>query len=166
MSTTTRRLQTAATPDDYATVLIDTLAINAANVQSIKDALYHFRYLYLDDGQADEAMRIIAERFDTNRAEPICRFDVAPYGTVELPESAIDNLIRKLLNHQRQVAVTWCIADVKHLRPDLTDEQAWEVLQRCEDKHDCEWGFTWTFIGDVARELFGQAPKTDEAEEE
>ena len=59
MSTTTDRLQTAAFPEDYAKVLIESLAITAANFLSVKDALYHFRSL--DDGQAAEAMRAIAE---------------------------------------------------------------------------------------------------------
>jgi hypothetical protein len=43
---------------------------------------------------------------------------------------------------------------VRHVRPDLSDDQAWEVLGRCRDQHDCEWGFTWTFLKDVADELF------------
>ena len=141
MSNTTDRLQTAAFPENYADILMETLAITPANFLSVKDALHHFRRL--DDGQAAEAMQRMAERID----------------------SATDNLIRELLQRQRQVAVTWCIADVKHVRPDLTDDQAWEVLEECRDRHDCEWGFTWTFIGDVADELFGDAPDTDEAEE-
>jgi len=73
---------------------------------------------------------------------------------------------RALLAKYRQVGVLWCCEDVKHVRPDLTDDQAWDVLQECIDKHDCEWGFTWTFIKDIADILFHPAPATDETEEE
>ena len=66
---------------------------------------------------------------------------------------------------QRQVAVIWCVADVQSVRPDLTEDQCWDVLQKCLDQHDSEWGFTWTFIKDIAADLFGLAPKTDAAGE-
>lgn len=64
---TSYQLQTAAFPEDYAAVLIDTLAITPANVLSIKDALYHFRYL--DDDQAAEAIQAIADQVETDEAE-------------------------------------------------------------------------------------------------
>jgi hypothetical protein len=57
MSITTDRLQTAAFPEEYAEILIDTLGITPANFLSVKDALYHFRSL--NDGQAAEVMRAI-----------------------------------------------------------------------------------------------------------
>ena len=66
--------------------------------------------------------------------------------------------IDRVLEQRRQVAIFWAIEDVQHVRPDLNDEQAWEVLQDCRDKHDSEWGFTWTFIKDVADDLFPQSP--------
>jgi len=43
---------------------------------------------------------------------------------------------------------------VKHIRPDLTDDQAWEVLEQVGDKHDAEWGITWTTLETVADDLF------------
>jgi hypothetical protein len=101
-----------------------------------------------------------------DEAELIRQLDLAPHGNADLSEPDIDNLIQELLRRQRQVAIIWCIADVKGVRPDLTDEQAFDVLERCIDQHDCEWGFTWTFIKDIAEDLFGDAPETDEAEGE
>jgi hypothetical protein len=62
MSTTADRLDTATFPEDYADILIETLAITAANYLSAKDALDHYRRL--DDGQAAEVMRRIAEHED------------------------------------------------------------------------------------------------------
>lgn len=75
-------------------------------------------------------------------------------------ESKID--IQQLLRQRRQVAVVWSVEDVQHVRPDLTDDQAWEVLERCRHKHDCEWGFTSNYIEDVADDLFSQQPSTKE----
>lgn len=58
MSITTDRLHTAAFPEDYAEILIETLGIGDANFLAVKDALHHFRHL--DDDRASEAMRHIA----------------------------------------------------------------------------------------------------------
>jgi hypothetical protein len=71
--------------------------------------------------------------------------------------------IDAVLAQRQQVAVIWGTEDVQGVRPDLNDDQAWEVLQRCRDKHDCEWGFTWQYIEDVADELFPE-PETSVSE--
>lgn len=70
------------------------------------------------------------------------------------PEEFADRDIHEMLAKRRHVAVIWSIEDVQTVRPDLSDDQAWEVLQECIDRHDCEWGFTWTFLKDVAHDLF------------
>jgi len=75
---------------------------------------------------------------------------MSPSSTVEPPE--ID--VHALLAERRQVAVVWSIEDVLGIRPDLKPEQAWDVLTACRDQHDCEWGFTWTFLKDIADDLF------------
>ncbi|MBI5765474.1 MAG: hypothetical protein HZA51_18350 [Planctomycetes bacterium] len=67
-------------------------------------------------------------------------------------ECVID--IETELARRRQVAVIWSIEDVRGVRPHLTDDQAWEVLQECLACHDCEYGFTWTHIEVVADEMF------------
>lgn len=64
--------------------------------------------------------------------------------------------IHALLANRRQVAIFWSIEDVQSVRPGLTGDQAWQVLQECERCHDCEFGFTWTLIKCVADELFPQ----------
>ena len=93
--------------------------------------------------------------------EPHLREAIEDSPPPEPPEVDIPALLAK----HRQVAVTWCCEDVKHVRPDLSDDQCWEVLQQGIDQHDCEWGFTWTFIKDIAEEMFGEAPETNAAEE-
>ena len=67
--------------------------------------------------------------------------------------------VHHLLAKHRQIAAIWSIEDVKGVRPDLTDDQAWEVLERVGDKHDAEWGITWTTLETVADDLF---PKSDD----
>jgi hypothetical protein len=65
--------------------------------------------------------------------------------------------IHEVLEQRGQVAVIWCIEDVQEIRPDLSDAQAWDVLQTCKDRHDCTLGFTWTFIELIAEEIFPEA---------
>jgi len=79
----------------------------------------------------------------------------------DAPSDTVPELdIQQLLRARRQVAVVWGIEDVKHLRPDLTDDQAWEVLEQAYDVHDCEWGFTWTHLETVADDMFPEQPST------
>jgi len=70
--------------------------------------------------------------------------------------SAMDDFgdVRQTLQNRREVGIIWCIEDVQCVRPKLTDDQAWEVLQECERHHDCEFGFTWTFIECFADKLY------------
>ena len=67
-------------------------------------------------------------------------------------DSEID--VHQLLAKRRQVAVIWSVGDVQGTRPDLDDDQAWEVLQQCRRLHDCELGFNWLLIETVADDLF------------
>jgi hypothetical protein len=43
---------------------------------------------------------------------------------------------------------------VTGIRPHLTDDQAWEVLEQVGDKHDAAWGITWITLEIVADDLF------------
>jgi hypothetical protein len=62
--------------------------------------------------------------------------------------------VHQLLAKHRQVAAIWCIEDVKGVRPHLTDDQAWEVLEQIGDKQDAEWGISWTTLETVADDMF------------
>jgi hypothetical protein len=62
--------------------------------------------------------------------------------------------IREILASRGWVASLWHIDDVKEVRPDLTDEQAMQVLERCIDKHDAEIGINWLVLETVAADLF------------
>ena len=67
--------------------------------------------------------------------------------------------IHNWLNEHRQIAIVWCVEDVTTVRPHLTDDQAWEVLQRCDRIHDCEIGLTWGLIEDIADDHFPNPTK-------
>ncbi len=62
--------------------------------------------------------------------------------------------IHQLLEQRNQVAVIWSVEDVQSVRSDLSDDQSWDVLQRCIKVHDCEIGFNWLLIQYVADDLF------------
>jgi hypothetical protein len=69
------------------------------------------------------------------------------------------------LAKRRQIAVIWCVADVLEIRPDLSGNQAWEVLQAAKDQHDAGIGINWDVLTCHADMLFGTAPETDDVEE-
>ena len=60
------------------------------------------------------------------------------------------------------ISIRWHIDDVKEVRPDLTDEQAREVLQQSRRQHDANIGINWEVLTIWAALLF---PEPDEAEE-
>ena len=59
----------------------------------------------------------------------------------------------------------WPIQAVQENRPDLSDEQAWNVLQSARRNHDATIGINWDVLEYHADMLFGPAPETDETAE-
>ena len=45
-----------------------------------------------------------------------------------------------------EIAIVWSVADVLDIRPDLTHDQAYEVLQLAKDKHDANIGINWDVL--------------------
>lgn len=80
-------------------------------------------------------------------------------------EETKDIDIHKLLAERKQIAIIWSIEDVQQVRPDLTDDQAWEVLQQVNRHQDAELGVNWQAFECVAEDLFGDATETDQASE-
>jgi hypothetical protein len=74
--------------------------------------------------------------------------------------------VHDLLAKHRQIAAIWAIEDVKGVRPHLTDDQAWEVLEQLGDKHDAEWGISWTTLETVADDLFPESDATSQSASE
>lgn len=65
----------------------------------------------------------------------------------------------ELVDKRHAMAIVWQIDDVLSIRPDLTEEQAGEVLGRVEDIHDASIGISWGTIEIAADDLF---PKDDD----
>lgn len=69
----------------------------------------------------------------------------------------------ELVDKRYAMAIVWQIDDVLSVRPDLTEEQAGEVLGRVEDCHDASIGVSWDTLEIVADEMF--PPEDDEEDE-
>jgi len=68
--------------------------------------------------------------------------------------------VHALLAKHRSIAAIWCIDDVKGIRPHLTNDQAWEVLQEAGRKHDAEYGINWITLEIFADEMFPDPSKS------
>jgi hypothetical protein len=68
--------------------------------------------------------------------------------------------IHAVLAKGHQIAIVWSVQDVQQLHPDLSDEQAWQVLRDIEHNHDCNQGVTWDLIDWVASQMFS-SPSMD-----
>jgi hypothetical protein len=68
--------------------------------------------------------------------------------------------IGDLLHANRMIAHIWTIEDVRSVRSDLSDDQAWAVLQRVDDKLDSTNGIDWDVIDQAAHDLFGTSVAT------
>lgn len=64
--------------------------------------------------------------------------------------------LNELLKQNRTIGHLWTTDDVRELRPQLTEDQAWEVLRECENRLNSEVGINWQQIEDVADDLFGE----------
>jgi hypothetical protein len=73
--------------------------------------------------------------------------------------------IHELLAQRRLIGHIWGVGDVQEVRPDLSENQCWEVLQHTDRHKDAELGINWLTLETVAQSLFGDAPETNEAGE-
>jgi len=78
----------------------------------------------------------------------------------QLVEQLANIDIGAVLESRRQIAHIWSIDDVAEVRPDLTDEQAWEVLQHAERRLDSDMGISWDTLSICAEDLY---PEPDES---
>jgi hypothetical protein len=63
--------------------------------------------------------------------------------------------LQALLATERKIALVWSIDDVKQRRPDLSDAQAWQVLDTFQRHHDCNMEVSWDKLEQIAHDLFG-----------
>jgi hypothetical protein len=98
-------------------------------------------------------------------------YEFVPLGVVEvLGVDALDDVrlakhidLQSLFARQRQVAIVWEVDDVLVLRPDLSDDQAWEVLQHAQQEHDAEIGLNWHALESATTALFGPETAPEES---
>ena len=78
----------------------------------------------------------------------------------DLPSASIVGLhtieidLTEVLARQGQIAIIWSIADVLQVRPDLTPDQAWDVLIAVDLRQNYEYGVSWNTLQFWAEALF------------
>ncbi len=79
----------------------------------------------------------------------------------QLPASAqtmqVELDVHELLARDQVIGVFWCVEDVQSCRPDLDEDQCWQVLRQVRRYHDCNDGINWDMLDTVAEILFGPA---------
>lgn len=53
-----------------------------------------------------------------------------------------------------QISIVWSVEDVQHMREDLTDEQAYQVLLLAKERHDANVGINWDVLDAWCDHLF------------
>lgn len=62
----------------------------------------------------------------------------------------------------KRIAIFWDCADVQSLRPDLNDDQAYEVLLAAKKHHDASEGINWDVLSLHADNLFPEPVEESE----
>ena len=96
-----------------------------------------------------------------NPQESVLCFSVGP-DTPKVPLKTIHELyllckgmvLGREHSNNTSVVLRWSIVDVQDIRPNLSDEQAMEVLREAKRKHDCDIGITWHVLKTHADDLF------------
>ena len=72
----------------------------------------------------------------------------------------------EMLASPDNIAIFWNIEDVQYERPHLTDEEAREVLETAERRHDADIGINWIVLETISDMLFGNPDDEEEDEED
>ena len=111
-------------------------------------------------GDLEASIDGATDQFSAERA----RLNAALRAAQAVLDGGTEIELHEVLAARGQTALGWSVEDVQEVRPDLTDEQAWEVLRQVERRHDATIGITWDTLEWVAEDLFGDAPETDAPE--
>jgi hypothetical protein len=63
-----------------------------------------------------------------------------------------------IMHHDKEIAAVWFVQDVLDIRDDLTEDQAWQVLQRIDRDHDRDLGITKDVLRQTAEAMFPKKP--------
>lgn len=69
-------------------------------------------------------------------------------------------VVQRLLRRHNRLAIIWCVDDVRWLRPDLDEDQAWQVLERARIHHDASVGINWETLSAAADCLYPEPEET------
>jgi len=64
----------------------------------------------------------------------------------------------------RTIEIVWSTEDVQEVRPDLDDDQAYNVLLLAERKHDANIGISWQTLEIWADYLYPETYEDEEGE--
>jgi hypothetical protein len=138
------------------------LATEALERGVIAELRHILSELLTASGDLDAALDGVTDQFDAERAKLNAAIRTAQ--AVLDGSTGID--LHELLASRSQIALGWAVEDVQEIRPDLTGEQAWEVLQDAQHKHDASIGINWDTLELIAEDLFGPTPETNAQEDE
>jgi len=78
--------------------------------------------------------------------------------------TADENLKLVPLGDPDEITVKWHVDDVLSVRPDLTKEQAREVLYEIDHNHDACVGINWDVIDITASKMFPEQDEPDDGQ--
>lgn len=91
--------------------------------------------------------------------------------TLNVPDNFSDFDASQLARHCEMladpdwIAVFWCTDDVKSVAPHLSNDEAREVLQVADRRHDAELGINWDVLETIADMLYDRPNQGEEEEE-
>jgi hypothetical protein len=146
----------------FAVVLFkDSGTDGSRKVAILFDGQYHCAVLDVAKLAAGD-IAFMSNSWRGDQYEPSLRKAIEESPPAEPPETDID----ALLAGRKQIAVIWSIEDEQEVRPDLSEDQCWDVLKSAKHDHDATLGINWDVLECHAQMLFGDAPEADEVEEE
>ena len=105
-----------------------------------------------DSYNANEIIKVIRELLND---DPLVEKITSIYEQGNTLWSALNSSgVMERFNPDTQVAIIWSVEDVQSVRPDLTNDQAMDVLEMVERKHDATIGITWDTLEIWADELY------------
>lgn len=118
---------------------------------------------FIEDKEGTVVMGIYFwEEPDTEEADQAEVRTQAIVAAINLPGGWVDQNVAAqfALRGSKCIAAVWSFHDVKTVRPDLSDEQAWEVLKQVEKEYaDKNRGITRNTLRRTANQLFRQTSR-------
>lgn len=75
------------------------------------------------------------------------------------PDIVRENAVHAQLAEIQAIATIWTTRDVRFYRRDLSEQQAWQVLQLCKQRDPGGYRMSWRSINQAADKLFGSKKK-------